>query len=135
MTEAYDGLAPEFRPGGTKDPKWMEGVRSLLAAGVASVEPQIVVDLFAYYDAAKAKLNAPFRDRCEALWHDTAKIISYHHADDSAKEWSFARDLQPLILALEKQIKDFGGQRPNGSNYLLGHGFRIDWPTIPETAA
>lgn len=126
---AYEGLAPEFRPGGTKDPKWMEGVRSLLASGVTSVEPQIVADLFAYYDAAKSKLNAPFRAKIEALWHDTASVISYHHADDSAKEWCFANDLMPLLIALEKQIKAFGGERPDGSKYLLGHGFRIEWPS------
>lgn len=129
---AYDGLAPEFRPGGTKDPKWMEGVRSLLASGAASVEPQIVTDLFAYYDAAKGHGTRPsFLERLEAMWAETAGIISYHHADDSCKEWGSATALKPLLLELERQIKAYRGGRPNGSNYLLGHGFRIDWPDAP----
>lgn len=124
--QKYEGLAPEFRPGGTKDPKWMEGVRSLLASGVSSVEPQIVIDLFEYYDAAKAR--PPYRKQVEALWHSTAGTISYHHADDSGKEWGAATALKLLLLELESQIKRLGGDKPDGSKYLLGHGFRIEWP-------
>jgi hypothetical protein len=52
----YENLAPEFRPTGTKDPQWMRGVRSLLGQGVVSVDPQIVIDLFEYYDAAKERV-------------------------------------------------------------------------------
>jgi hypothetical protein len=57
MTERLDfsGLAPQFRPGGGQDPKWMEGVRNLLPHA-KSVSPEIVADLFVYYDALKAKL-------------------------------------------------------------------------------
>lgn len=131
MSDQYEGLAPEFRPGGTKDPKWMDGVRRLLADGAVSVEAQIAADLFAYYDAAKVRPT--FLQQMEAMWHSTASVISYHHADDSTKEWCFANDLQPLILELERQIKSFGGARPTG-NYLLGMGFRIEWPTPPTPA-
>lgn len=63
----------------------------------------------------------------EALWHRTASLISYHHADDSAKEWGLADALKPLLLELERQIKSYGGERPTGE-YLLGRGFRIEWP-------
>jgi hypothetical protein len=136
MDERFDGLAPEFRPGGSKDPKWMQGVRSLLADGAASVEPQIVVDLFAYYDAAKGHGTRPsFLERLEVMWAETASLISHHHADDSTKEWGHANNLRPLLLELERQIKSYSGPRPDGKNYLLGADFRIDWPTTPETGA
>ncbi|MEG8223509.1 hypothetical protein OSJ57_23330 [Sphingomonas sp. HH69] len=130
MSDQYEGLAPEFRPGGTKDPKWMDGVRRLLADGVTSVEPQIVADLFAYYDAAKGHGTKPsFLERLEAMWAETASIISYHHADDSTREWGHATALRPLLLELERQIKRSHGGRPDGKNYLLGSDFRIEWPT------
>lgn len=63
----------------------------------------------------------------EALWHRTAGLISYHYADDSAKEWGHARALKPLLLELERQIKSYGGAKPDGSKYLLGAGYRIEW--------
>ena len=69
----------------------------------------------------------PFLQKLESLWHDTAGLISYHHADDSGKEWGQADALKPLLLELERQIKSYGGKRPTGQ-YLLGFGFRIEWP-------
>ena len=63
----------------------------------------------------------------EALWHSTAGLISFHHADDTSREWGRARALKPLLLELESQIKSYGGERPDGSPYLLGFGFRIEW--------
>lgn len=68
-----------------------------------------------------------FLQSLTAMWHETAGLISYHHADDSGKEWSHASDLRPLLLELERQIKARGGERPTG-DYLLGFGFRIEWP-------
>lgn len=70
---------------------------------------------------------ASFLQKLESLWHDTAGLISYYHADDSTREWRHATALKPLLLELERQIKSYGGQRPTGE-YLLGSGFRIEWP-------
>jgi hypothetical protein len=67
----------------------------------------------------------------EALWHRTAGLISYHHADDSGKEWGQAKALFPLLLELERQIKSYGGKRPTG-DYLISNRERIEWPA--ETA-
>lgn len=51
----YTGLNPQFRPGGTKDPKWMEGARRLLPSA-KSVDPDYMHDMFAYYDGLKLKI-------------------------------------------------------------------------------
>lgn len=72
-------------------------------------------------------MSAPFIQQVEALWHSTANLISYHHADDSGKEWGRAGALKSLLLELERQIKRLGGERPDGKNHLLGMGFRIEW--------
>jgi hypothetical protein len=69
----------------------------------------------------------PFLADLEALWHRTAGLISYHHADDSAKEWHHATALKPLLLELERQIKSYGGERPDGSKYLISGRERIEW--------
>lgn len=74
-------------------------------------------------------MSMPFLQQLEALWHSTASLISYHHADDSTKEWGRASALKPLLLELERQIKSYGGARPAG-DYLLGGGFRIEWAEI-----
>lgn len=75
-------------------------------------------------------MSAPrptFLAELEALWHRTAGLISYHHADDSGKEWGQATALKPLLLELERQIKSYHGKRPTGE-YLLDRTFRIEWP-------
>lgn len=69
--------------------------------------------------------------RFEELWHYTAGLISYHHADDSGKEWGRASALKPLLLELERQVLNYGGNRPTGE-YLLGSDFRIQWPSSGE---
>ena len=68
--------------------------------------------------------GAAFLTDLETLWHSTASLISFHHADDSGKEWGRASALKPLLLELERQIKAYGGPRPAG-DYLLGADFRI----------
>lgn len=70
--------------------------------------------------------TTPFLEILELAWHRAAGIISFHHADDSGKEWGKAKALKPLLNELEQQIKAYGGERPTG-DYLLGAGFRIDW--------
>lgn len=70
--------------------------------------------------------TAPYLEILELAWHRTASLISFHHADDSTKEWGKAKALKPLLNELEQQIKAYGGERPTG-DYLLGAGFRIDW--------
>ena len=75
---------------------------------------------------AKRQKAVPFLKQLEDMWHSVAGTISYHHADDSGKEWGSASALKPLLLELEGQIKARGGEKPHGQ-YLLGHGFRIEW--------
>lgn len=88
-----------------------------------------------YREIGKRQKAAPLLDQIEALWHSTAAAISFHHADDSGKEWGQANAFKPLLIELESQIKRRGGDRPDGSKYLLGHGFRIGWPTEPAPTA
>lgn len=68
----------------------------------------------------------PYLQKVEALWHNTASLISYHHADDSGKEWGQAAALVPLLKSLESTIKHLGGDRPTGS-YLISSYERIEW--------
>lgn len=70
--------------------------------------------------------GAPLVEILTLAWHKVAGQISYHHADDSGTEWGSATALKPLLIALETQIKQYGGERPDGQ-YLLGHGWRIEW--------
>lgn len=67
-----------------------------------------------------------YLQKVEALWHDTANMISFHHADDSGREWGTASAMKPLLKALETEIKRRGGKRPGGS-YLIASGDRIKW--------
>jgi len=69
----------------------------------------------------------PFTAHLEAMWHSTASKMSYYRADDSGKEWRHASDLRPLLLEVERQLKEYGRPRPNGSKYLLAHDDRIEW--------
>lgn len=70
--------------------------------------------------------GAPLVEILTLAWHKVAGQISYHHADDSGKEWGSAKGLKMLLLSLETQIKAYGGERPEGQ-YLLGPGWRIKW--------
>lgn len=67
-------------------------------------------------------------------WHAYANQISYHHADDSGKEWGLARALYPSAKKIETMIAERGLPRPTGE-YLMGSGARIEWPTARSTAA
>lgn len=68
-----------------------------------------------------------YLEELQRMWDSTANLISYHHADDSTKEWGSATALKPLLLELERQIKRYGGERPDASRHPLGSGYRIDW--------
>lgn len=70
-----------------------------------------------------------YLSKLEELWHSTAGLMSYYRADDSAKEWKHATALLPLLKELERQIKSYGGERPDGSKFLIGKTDRIDWET------
>lgn len=70
--------------------------------------------------------TTPYLEMLELAWHQTASLISFHHADDTGKEWGKANTLKPLLKELEAQIKAYGGERPSGQ-YLLGADFRIEW--------
>ncbi|MFY7837855.1 MAG: hypothetical protein ACOVQ0_16395 [Novosphingobium sp.] len=68
----------------------------------------------------------PYLEILQLAWHQTASLISFHHADDSGKEWGKANALKPLLKELETQIKAYGGEQPKGE-YLLGADCRIAW--------
>ena len=61
-------------------------------------------------------------------WHSYANQISYHHADDSGKEWGSASALMPRARQFEGEIRNRGLERPVGA-YLMSRGNRIDWET------
>jgi hypothetical protein len=63
-----------------------------------------------------------------AAWHAYASQISYHHADDSTKEWGQARALMPRAREIEVAIRDRGLERPTG-DFLMSESDRIDWET------
>ncbi len=63
-----------------------------------------------------------------AAWHAYACQISYHHADDSGREWGAARGLMPTARLIEKEIRRRNLPRPNGQ-YLLAICERINWET------
>ena len=65
-------------------------------------------------------------EKLVACWHSYAGQISFHHADDSAKEWHLASEMRPKFLEVETAIMERGLPKPMGE-YLLGFGFRIDW--------
>lgn len=65
-------------------------------------------------------------DRLQAAWHAYACQISYHHADDSGKEWRHATALMPRAREIETEIKRRGLPRPAGQ-YLMAGRDRIEW--------
>ncbi len=69
-------------------------------------------------------------DRLQAAWHAYAGQISYHHADDSAKEWGQATALMPRARDIETEIKRRGLPRPTGQ-YLMSDRDRIEWELNP----
>lgn len=68
-------------------------------------------------------------DDLVAAWHAYACQISYHHADDSAKEWGQATALMPRAREIETEIKRRGLPRPTG-NYLMAGRNRIEWEAV-----
>jgi hypothetical protein len=63
-----------------------------------------------------------------AAWHSYASKISYHHADDSGREWGSASALMPRAREIETVLRGRGLPRPVGQ-YLMSDGDRIDWET------
>ena len=61
-------------------------------------------------------------------WHAYASSISYHHADDSGKEWGMASKLAEQAREIEREIRARKEPRPEGQ-YLISKGERIDWET------
>lgn len=69
------------------------------------------------------KLSDHQLQRC---WHSYALQISYHHADDSGREWDLVPAMVPTIKAIETEIKRRQLPRPTGE-YLMSNYERIDW--------
>ncbi len=87
-----------------------------------------------FTEARNLDLAAATDEQLVAAWHAYAGQISYHHADDSAKEWGLAQALYPTAKKIETMIAERGLPRPTG-NYLMGYGTRIEWPADPGTPA
>lgn len=82
-------------------------------------------------DDAKAIAANPSEaadDELAPAWHAHASKISYHHADDSTKEWGLASALMPGARAIEVEMHKRGLPRPTGE-YLMSANDRIDWET------
>lgn len=73
-------------------------------------------------------LHTMIDDQLQAEFKRIANQISYHHADDSGREWGLATKLMPELRAVEVAIRDRGLPRPEGQ-YLLGRDDRINWET------
>ena len=58
------------------------------------------------------------------VWRAYASTISYHHADDSGKEWGRASILQRKFTPLDAEVLKRGLDRPDGKNWLIdGHAW------------
>ncbi len=73
---------------------------------------------------AEAEKKARFADQLTEdelmdVWKAHASKISYHHADDSAKEWGEARALQPALNLLDEEHDRRGIARPSRAGWLL----------------
>lgn len=86
------------------------------------------MERMAFTLASSLDLPAADDDVLIAAWHSYASQISYHHADDSGKEWGSAAALMPKAREIETLIRDRGLERPTGE-YLMSAGDRIDWDT------
>jgi hypothetical protein len=53
------------------------------------------------------------------VWHAYASSISYHHADDSGKEWGIARRLSEHLACISAEFDQRGIERPSRAGYLL----------------
>ena len=87
-----------------------------------------------FIEARDLDLASATDEQLVEAWHAYAGQISYHHADDSAKEWGLARALYPTAKKIETMIAERGLPRPTGQ-YLMGSGTRIEWPEPPMTVA
>ena len=81
-----------------------------------------------FADAEELDLASAFNDELIAAWHAYAGQISYHHADDSGREWGRASALMPHARQVEVAIRERGLPRPTGQ-YLMSQNDRIDWET------
>jgi hypothetical protein len=82
-----------------------------------------------HFPEAKAlPLDTATDEQLIAAWHSCASTISYHHADDSGKEWGLAKAIMPRAREIEQAIRQRGLERPTGE-YLMSAGDRIDWET------
>ena len=64
----------------------------------------------------------------DRAWRSYASQISFHHADDTGKEWGMATAMMRHAREIERALHDRGAPRPTG-DYLLSEGDRIDWET------
>jgi hypothetical protein len=81
-----------------------------------------------FKDAEALDLDSASDADVTAAWHAYAGQISYHHADDSGKEWGLASVMKPGARAIERELRNRGLDRPTGQ-YLMDNNDRIDWET------
>lgn len=63
------------------------------------------------------------------VWQAYASQISFHHADDSAKEWGLVPAIAEQARKVELVMRSRGMERPSASEYLMSDNDRIDWET------
>ena len=87
-----------------------------------------MTERMSFTDAAALDITTASAADLDRAWHAYASAISFHHADDSGKEWGQAEALMPRARAIEKALHSMGAPRPTGQ-YLMSEGDRIDWET------
>ena len=78
--------------------------------------------------AAITDLRNASDEELTAAWHAYAGQISYHNADDSAKDWRFVPPLAARAREIEVELRSRSIDRPTGT-YLMSDNDRIDWET------
>ncbi len=81
-----------------------------------------------YLEAKALPIDTATDAKLVSAWHSCASQISFHHADDSGKEWGLATAIMPRAREIEQEIRKRGLERPTGE-YLMSAGDRIDWDT------
>lgn len=81
-----------------------------------------------FTEAKALPIDTATDEQLVAAWHSCASTISYHHADDSGKEWGLANAIMPRAREIEQAIRERGLERPTG-DYLMTENDRIDWDT------
>lgn len=104
-----------------------ELLRQMVDFSLSNMEHKLMEKML-FVNALALNVANASDDDLQAAWHSYAGQISYHHADDSGKEWGSAAALMPRAREIESEIRRRGLERPTGQ-YLMSASDRIDWLT------